>query len=144
MNNYVYSPSDNVILPLDLKGLYLEAGTWPIDTLDISDEQATEFMSDPPEGKMRVAGTDGLPVWADVPPPTQEELIADAETKRQYLIEQANEYINSKQWPGKAAMGRLKDSEKTQYNAWLDYLDELEAVDTSTAPVIAWPTEPKQ
>ena len=50
--------------------------------------------------------------------------------------------MNSKQWPGKAAMGRLKDSEKAQYNAWLDYLDELEAVDTSKAPEIAWPSPP--
>lgn len=47
--------------------------------------------------------------------------------------------MNSKQWPGKAAMGRLTDSEKAQYNAWLDYLDTLEIVDTSTAPDINWP-----
>ena len=39
-------------------------------------------------------------------------------------------------------MGRLKDEEKEQYNAWLDYLDALEAVDTSTAPDIVWPTAP--
>ena len=142
MTTYQFSPSENVILPLELKELYLKAGTWPVDTVDISDEQATEFMGGPPEGKMRVAGKNGLPAWGDVPPPTQEELIADADTKRQYLIEQANEYINSKQWPGKAAMGRLKESERVQYSAWLDYLDELEAVDTSTAPVIEWPTEP--
>ncbi|WP_284296491.1 tail fiber assembly protein, partial [Citrobacter portucalensis] len=58
-------------------------------------------------------------------------------------IDQANDYMNSKQWPGKAAMGRLKDSEKVQYNAWLDYLDELEAVDTAAAPDIKWPEKPE-
>ncbi|MFG1163879.1 MULTISPECIES: tail fiber assembly protein, partial [Enterobacteriaceae] len=41
-----------------------------------------------------------------------------------------------------AAMGRLKDAEKVQYNAWLDYLDALEMVDTSGAPDIEWPTPP--
>ncbi|HIG0354641.1 TPA: tail fiber assembly protein, partial [Enterobacter asburiae] len=30
----------------------------------------------------------------------------------------------------------------TQYNLWLDYLDALEAVDTSSAPNIGWPTSP--
>ncbi|EPA1793837.1 tail fiber assembly protein, partial [Escherichia coli] len=41
-------------------------------------------------------------------------------------------------------MGRLKDAEKEQYNAWLDYLDALEGVDTASAPVIIWPTPPGQ
>ena len=59
------------------------------------------------------------------------------------LIHEANNYINSKQWPGKVAMGRLKDTEKVQYNAWLDYLDSLDAVDTSSAPNIEWPTMPE-
>ncbi|WP_204528018.1 tail fiber assembly protein, partial [Citrobacter cronae] len=31
----------------------------------------------------------------------------------------------------KAAIGRLKGDELAQYNLWLDYLDALEALDTS-------------
>lgn len=65
-----------------------------------------------------------------------------AEAEKQERIKQANEYINSKQWPGKAVMGRISDAEKNQYNEWLDYLDALEAVDTSTAPNITWPEKP--
>lgn len=53
-----------------------------------------------------------------------------------------NNFMNSKQWPGKAAIGRLKGDELVQYNLWLDYLDALEAVDTSSAPDIKWPTPP--
>ncbi|WP_139059164.1 tail fiber assembly protein, partial [Escherichia coli] len=49
---------------------------------------------------------------------------------------------HSKQWPGKAAIGRLKGEELAQYNLWLDYLDALELVDTSSAPDIEWPTPP--
>ncbi|EGB1728103.1 tail fiber assembly protein, partial [Escherichia coli] len=48
----------------------------------------------------------------------------------------------SRQWPGKAAIGRLKGEELAQYNLWLDYLDALEMVDTSGAPDIEWPTPP--
>ena len=69
--------------------------------------------------------------------------VAAAGMKKQDLIDQANAYMNSKQWPGKAAMGRLKDAEKEQYNAWLDYLDALEVVDTSSAPDINWPDSPE-
>ncbi|EFE7987505.1 tail fiber assembly protein, partial [Escherichia coli] len=60
--------------------------------------------------------------------------VAAADTEKNSRIDQTNDYINSKQWPGKAALGRLKDAEKVQYNMWLDYLDALEAVDTSSAP----------
>lgn len=67
--------------------------------------------------------------------------LADNEKSR--LIQDANDYINSKQWPGKAAMGRLKDTEKAQYNAWLDYLDALAVVDTSNTDDIHWPEPPK-
>lgn len=69
---------------------------------------------------------------------------ATAEAEKQSRIDQANDYMNSKQWPGKAAMGRLKDTEKEQYNLWLDYLDALEAVDTSSAPDINWPLAPEE
>ncbi len=71
-----------------------------------------------------------------------EEQIASAETKKQQLINQANDYMNSRQWVGKAAIGRLKGEELAQYNLWLDYLDALELVDTSSAPDIEWPTPP--
>ncbi len=43
---------------------------------------------------------------------------------------------------GKAAIGRLKGEELAQYNSWLDYLDALELVDTSSVPDIEWPTPP--
>lgn len=87
-----------------------------------------------------------MPAWVDIPPLSHEEEIAaaEAEAEKQYRIDQANEYINSKQWPGKAALGRLTDDEKAQYNEWLDYLDALESVDISSAPDINWPESPEE
>jgi hypothetical protein len=55
--------------------------------------------------------------------------LADNEKSR--LTQGANDYINSKQWPGRL-LWAVERSEKVQYNAWLDYLDALEAVNTST------------
>ncbi len=76
------------------------------------------------------------------PPPTLEEIIAAANAVKQRLTDEANTYMNSKQWPGKAAIGRLKGDDLLQYNVWLDYLDALDAIDTTNAPEIEWPTPP--
>lgn len=65
-----------------------------------------------------------------------------AEMKKISLVSEVNTYINTHQWPGKAAIGRLKGEELAQYNSWLDYLDALEAVGTSSAPDISWPSSP--
>ncbi|MCK7098855.1 tail fiber assembly protein [Enterobacter kobei] len=74
------------------------------------------------------------------PEPTHDELVKQAEIEKSGLISQANDYIDSKQWPSKLALGRLKDDEKASFNEWLDYLDALESVDPSKAPEIVWPT----
>lgn len=83
------------------------------------------------------------PVWENKPPLTHEEQVAIAEAQKITLTGQANDYMSDKQWPGKAAMGRLTDAAKEQYNLWLDYLDALEAVETSSAPDINWPESPE-
>ncbi|HAH6374743.1 TPA: tail fiber assembly protein [Escherichia coli] len=135
---------NNLAYPYELQSLYVEKGEWPEEKgVDIDEAIFREYFYDtPPEGKYRCVGEDGLPAWADIPPPTREEQIASAETKKQQLINQTNDYMNSRQWVGKAAIGRLKGEKLAQYNLWLDYLDALELVDTSSAPDIEWPTPP--
>lgn len=66
--------------------------------------------------------------------------IAEAGAKKQYLIAEVNTETQILQT--KLALGRIKDDEKARLNTWLDYLDELEAVDVSTAPDIIWPVKP--
>lgn len=140
---YRYDKVTNTFYPHELQEQYKLAGIWPIDGIDVEPDIFAEFSGPPPDGKVRAAGEDGAPSWKSVPPPTQQELVTFADTEKQSRINQANEYMNSKQWPGKAAIGRLKGDELATYNLWLDYLDELEAVDTSAAPNIAWPTLPE-
>ncbi len=116
--------------------------TWPADAVLLSDEESELYWKqNPPDGK-QLGAVNGRPVWIDIPAPTQDELIAEAVREKQRRIDAANDLMNSKQWPGKAAIGRLKGDELAQYNLWLDYLDALEAVDTSSAPDIEWPTPP--
>jgi len=141
MNKYLYDAASNAFYPLDMQDEYKKAGIWPKNGVEVDEDLFSSFQS-PAHGKVRIAGEDGYPAWGDIPPPSHDEQVASAEAQKQSLIDEANAHINSKQWPGKAAMGRLTDTEKTQYNAWLDYLDELEDVDTSSAPDIQWPNQP--
>lgn len=140
----VYSPSENAIYPMDLYSDYVAAGTWPEDGVSITEDDATQFNGgNTPSGKM-LGMVGGKLAWVDLPPLTPDEVLAQAEVEKQNRIDAANGYMNSKQWPGKAAIGRLKGDELSQYNLWLDYLDALEAVDTSTAPDIDWPSPPTE
>ncbi|EPC7545012.1 tail fiber assembly protein [Morganella morganii] len=141
MENYKYSPGNNAFYPTSLEAEYTEAGTWPDDLIDVSDGVYREFASDAvPEGKQRIAGSDGLPAWEDIPPPTKAQLIEQAETKKQALI--AEVHTETEMLRAKLALKRIKPDEEALLNAWLDYLDELEAVDVSTAPDISWPVKP--
>ncbi|CAM8567966.1 tail fiber assembly protein [Enterobacter asburiae] len=137
--NYAYSPSKNAFYYFGWKDEYYAAGTWPSDAIEVADDIHEKFSADPPKGKLLIAGNDGLPAWGDFPPPTREESLAQARVEKQNRIDAANNYMNGKQWPGKAAIGRLNEEELIQYNMWLDYLDALESVDISCAPNINWP-----
>lgn len=64
---------------MDFLSSYEEAGTLPDDLVDIDDEiSRVYFDSLPPEGKMRVAGDDGLPAWGDIPPQPNSILLSNA------------------------------------------------------------------
>lgn len=139
MTNYKYSAKNDVFIPTSFIAEYEKSGWDFSDAIDVDDDVYLEFIT-PPAGKVRVAGKDGLPAWEDIPPPTKEQLIEQAEAKKQALIAEVN--TETEMLRVKLALGRIKDDEKVLLNAWLDYLDELEAVDVSTAPDIIWPVKP--
>lgn len=141
--NYVYSPTSNLFYPVALRADYEKASSWPGDPVGASDEIYFEYSGIPPEGKIRRSDANGMPCWIDAPSKSKEQLIAEAEKARQVLIAQANDYMNSKQWPGKAAIGRLRGNELAQYNLWLDYLDILDVMTISDVDAISWPVPPE-
>lgn len=141
MNSYLFSPSENAFYPVAMKEDYLSAGTWPEDGLEIDDEQALSFMGEPPEGKVRAVGDDGKPCWVDVPPPTQEELIAQAEGTKAALLAEAQATISL--WQTELQLGIISDEDKASLIAWMNYIKAVQAVDTSTAPDINWPEKPE-
>ncbi|STL39919.1 putative phage tail assembly chaperone [Escherichia coli] len=114
----------------------------PSDAVEITTDEWLLLLDGQDNGMKIVSNQEGYPVLTEQPPLSKENLIALADLKKRKLINEANEHMNSRQWPGKAAIGRLKGEELAQYNLWLDYLDALELVDTSGAPDIEWPTPP--
>ncbi|EHQ8968456.1 tail fiber assembly protein [Escherichia coli] len=143
MNKYLYDSKTNAFYPLILKADYERSGTWPESGVEVGDDVFLEFVRINP-GKVRVAGMDGMPAWADAPEPTPEQIIDSATREKQRRIDDANEYMNNKQWPGKAAIGRMNAEELREYNLWLDYHDALNSIDVSMAPAINWPEPPPQ
>ncbi|MEM7925906.1 tail fiber assembly protein [Morganella morganii] len=112
--------------------------------LDESSDVVCAFLSD---GSQDEYITDDMkPITEDEadilrqPKLTPEQQVEEAEAKKQYLIAEVKSETQMLQT--KLALGRIKDDEKVLLNAWLDYLDLLEAVDVSTAPDIIWPVKP--
>lgn len=142
MNSVFFSPRSKSFYLQNLLAEYEGAGTLPDDVIEITSETYGLFLGLHPEGKEIGADSSGQPIWINTPPPSKEDEMLTAEMKKISLVSEVNTYINTRQWPGKAAIGRLKGDELAQYNLWLDYLDALELVDTSGAPDIEWPTPP--
>lgn len=86
---------------------------------------------------------DGTFTAPDIPEPVKshDELVAEAEAEKRARIDAATSRIVV--WQTKLLMERkLTDAESVSLNAWIDYIDAVTAIDTSTAPDIKWPPLP--
>lgn len=137
--NYFYSAKLNAFYPDSLREEYAVNDSWPDDAVEIDDSVYQEFAADEaPEGKIRVAGGDDLPAWGDIPLPTQEEQIAQAEAEKQRLLTYAATAIAPLQ--DAIDLGMATNEETELWLAWKKYRVLLNRVDTSK-PV--WPETPE-
>ncbi|WP_313087167.1 tail fiber assembly protein [Atlantibacter hermannii] len=140
MSGFYYSVTTNGAYPESDIELYKASGTWPDDAVLMSAEVFSEFFSElPPAGKVRIAGPDGLPAWADIPQPSKEELINQAEQQKQRRIDDAMQSISVLQLKLQAGR-KLTVDETDKLNRTLDYIDAVTGTDTATAPDIIWPS----
>lgn len=136
---YYYSAKTNAFYPTSMENDYINAGSFPDDAKEIADDVFQQFSASvPPEGKMRIAGEDGLPTWSDIPPPTQEELIQLAEDEKQNQLQEASKIIAPLQ--DAVDLGIATDEEREQLIKWKEYRVLLNRIDVSTASDIDWPT----
>ncbi|KFB98595.1 hypothetical protein GTGU_04479 [Trabulsiella guamensis ATCC 49490] len=135
--NYSFSPSNCAFYANTLKETYYApANDWPSDAFEVSDDVTNEFTAQPPNGK-KLGVVDGLPVWIDVPPPTQEELTAENELIKCRLRTVADAEIA---WRQDAVETGIASGEETAVLAeWKKYRVLLMRVDTAKPE---WPTVP--
>ena len=112
----------------------------PADVVEITDDTWMELLNGQAEGKIISADENGYPVLTASPPPTQQELIAQAELKRGELRAKVDSEISWRQ--DAVDSGDATEVESTALAAWKKYRVLLMRVDTSTAPDIEWPTPP--
>jgi hypothetical protein len=138
---YVYSPSKKGFFNDDLEDVYRKSGAWPGFFVRVADADYKALIEGQANGKRIIAGPRCYPVLADYPPPSQEELIVLAEEKRQALKNEAMQSVSVLQL--KLLSGRkLNATETKKLNLTLDYIDELDAINTEAAPDILWPEVP--
>ncbi|MGO4402185.1 hypothetical protein [Achromobacter sp. PAB15] len=63
-----FSASQIAFVGIELKDMYMSAGTWPVDAKDVEPEVYQRFSGSPPDGKILGASDDGDPCWVDLPP----------------------------------------------------------------------------
>lgn len=140
---YLYSPQGNNFYEVAELHLYEAAGTLPIDLVEVADSVFEEFTQlAPPPGKTRVSGPDGLPVWADSPPPSDAEVRARNEALRAYLMKTASERIAP--LADAVDLELATDAEKAALRAWRLYRIELSRMDGQPGYPLAveWPNSP--
>lgn len=120
-------------------------GTKVYDTTTAQQSEIKE-LGELPDGVTTIAPDVEFPKWNGKKWVTdktakKESDIAAAEAQKQYLIAEVN--AETQMLQTKLALKRIKADELELLNAWLDYLDLLEAINTSLAPDIDWPQKPQ-
>lgn len=137
MKTYSYSATSNAFYANVLKASYAD---WPEDAAEVDTDIFDEYSKAPPEGKTRSAGPNGLPAWADIPPPTAEEYVEQAQQQVSALMQTADSKIRP--LSDAQELDIATDEETAQLKAWKTYRVMLSRVDVSEAPNIKWPVQP--
>lgn len=139
----VYSALNNSFFAKNDVEKYEEAGWKLADVVDVTYDAYLEFIEDRTlQGKVRIAGDDGLPAWGDIPPPTQDELVVAAEQVRQQLLAQADATMLD--WRTELMLGEISDANREKLSAWLAYKNDVKSVNVTTDPEhVSWPVPPE-
>ena len=138
----VYSALNNSFFAKNDIEKYEAAGWELADAVEVTYDTYLEFIEDRTlQGKVRIAGADGLPAWGDIPPPTREERIAAAEQVRQQLLAQADATMLD--WRTELMLGEISDANRAKLSAWMAYKNEIKTWDVKTDPEnVNWPAIP--
>lgn len=138
VNNEKYDPPCSGFWPLDERDLY--PNTFPDTGVEVDEATKEKYTGAAPEGKRLGADENGNPTWLDTPPPSKEQLVAEAKAKKQTLIAEATVAIAPLQ--DAVDLGMATPEEDAKLKEWKIYRVLLNRIDTSSAPDIEWPLNP--
>lgn len=141
LKNYGWSAKNNAFFPTGMIDDYVSAGWDLSDLVVVADILFDEFSGVAPQGKTRGVGGDGMPAWIDIPPPSQEDKVAQAESTKSTLQREAEEAI--KPLERAKLLGIATPQELSLLTEWEKYSVYLMRVDTSKPDQIVWPTKPQ-
>lgn len=137
MNKYIYDAQTNAFYPLSMMDVYMASGSWPSSGLEVDEGIFSEFQN-PPEGKVRVPGDDGMPSWGDVPEKTPEQIKSESDAAKAHYKSMADSEIAWRQDAVDADIAT--DEEVADLAKWKKYRVLLMRVDTSNPQ---WPEMPE-
>ena len=79
--------------------------------------------------------------WATDEDAQKSAQVVEAQQKKASLLSEAKSVISL--WQTELQLGIISDDDKASLIAWMNYIQTLNAVDTSTAPDIEWPVKPE-
>ncbi len=147
MKTFFYSPTTNAFYRESRRARYVAVGTWPDDAAGVDDSVYTEFAANAaPAGKMRIAGPDGLPAWADIPPPDENEVAGRTLVKNTALraYYAATAALNIATLQAGIDSNRSVNGDSDALTAWQGYLCDLREMtpeDLQQSPAL-FPTAP--
>ncbi|HCW2865449.1 TPA: tail fiber assembly protein [Escherichia coli] len=142
MMTIYFSPSTNGFYHSGLQGDYENAGTWPNDLQEITDEEYQRLLQGQTDGFIIVSGENGYPVLKEPVINWQQK----AETQRQHLLAEAREITSD--WKTELELGIISDDDKARLARWMAHIKSLKALDLSTVTdeasfySINWPERP--
>ncbi|MFX2611929.1 tail fiber assembly protein [Enterobacter mori] len=120
---------------------YTDAGiAIPSDLFEITPEEHEPFIVSPDRKKPHYNVEQECMGWIDIPPLTQEEVIAGAEAQKRRLLSESTGAIAALQ--DAVDLNEATHDEKKLLLKWKAYRLALSRIDTSLAPNIIWPERP--
>lgn len=112
----------------------------PADVVSITDDAWKRLCDGQAAGKIITSTATGKPRLSDPPALTKQELIVQAEDKKNTFRTDADYIIQPLQ--DAADLNIATESEKALLSQWKAYRVQLNRVDTSAPPDIIWPQKP--
>lgn len=72
---------------------------------------------------------------------TKEDEVAEADSEKTSRLAEANSI--TQMWQTQLMLGIITPEDKAKLTEWMQYVQAVQAVDTSTAPDITWPDKPE-